>query len=215
MKQLCEKGLVTDNPFGVLSAILLAMLMNGCAVPGPTQRPDTYDFGLPPATLADSQSAIKPVNSKLILAVADVQAPRRLESLYLYYRLAYTDVQASKPYANSRWAMPPPQLITSRLKDRLAQDANVLSSNDVAADMSLRLELETFDQIFDTPASSKGVVRLRASLLHDRKLVAQQLFSSEQPAKTADAVGGVHALTLATDTVLNEVAAWVNANKTQ
>jgi cholesterol transport system auxiliary component len=196
------------HPFNILIAVL-GVFLSGCAMPGSAVRPDTYDFGLSPELVSDSQQTMKPVKTKLLLAVADVQAPRRLETLLVHYRLSYADAQATKPYANSRWSMPPAQLVAQRLRNRLAQDANVLPVNEVAADLLLRVELETFDQIFDAPNSSKGVVRLRASLIRDRHLIAQQAFSSEQPANSADAAGGVRALTQATDMALNAVAEWV------
>ncbi|NOT67163.1 MAG: hypothetical protein HOP04_02330 [Methylophilaceae bacterium] len=207
-----------SNYSSTIGIIILGAFISSCSLPGAKERPDTYDFGLPPATVAsvtNVQQVITPVNSRLVLAVADVQAPRRLETLLLHYRLAYADAQAPKPYANSRWSMPPTQLVTQRLRSRLAQDASVLPINDAAAELSLRVELESFDQVFDTPNSSRGVVRLRATLLRDRRFVAQQLFSSEQPAKTADAIGGVYALTQATDSALEAVAQWVYAYKIQ
>jgi len=56
-------------------------------------------------------------------------------------------------------------------------------------------------------------VRLRATLVdagggRDR-LAAQQRFTVQRPAPTADAAGGVRALTAATDAAAQDVAAWI------
>lgn len=191
----------------IVTGIAMGMLLTGCIVPEAGVRPHTYDFGHPPTRDARAESTPLPV-----LTVSEVRAPRYLESTYVYYRLAYADAQAPKPYAESRWAMPPSQLLTQRLKARLSQTANILSPGDARADLALRVELETFDHVFDTPQASRGVVRLRASLIRDRRFIAQQTFNIEQSAASPDAAGGVHALTQATDKALDALSAWVEAN---
>jgi cholesterol transport system auxiliary component len=77
----------------------------------------------------------------------------------------------------------------------------------------LRLELEEFSQLFDTPEASSGVLRLRATLTQrgasGEALLAQRSFIARQSAPTADASGGVHALTVATDQVAQDIEAWL------
>lgn len=188
----------------MIKAMALALLLAGCIVPEPGVRPGTYDFGQMEAPAATPGLPV--------LAISDVQAPRHLHSTLVYYRLAYSDAQMPKPYADSRWAMPPPQLVAQRLKNRLARHAAVLSSADAHADLRLLVELEQFDQVFDSPEQSRGVVVLRASLIRNQKLLAQQSFSADKPALSADGPGGVHALTQATDAALNQLADWVQAH---
>lgn len=214
MKQPCWIRRRKLSP-SILLVIFLSLWLSACSLPGNEIRPDTYDFGLLPQSLDDTQTNKNAYKTNLVISVADVQAPRRLETLLLYYRLLYADAQAPKPYANSRWIMPPPQLVSQRLRNRLSRDFIVPPVNDVNADVLLRIDLETFDHVFETPESSQGVVRLRASLIRDRHLIAQQLFYNAQPAQTTNAAGGVRALTQATDFALNAVAEWVKMQSTK
>ena len=77
----------------------------------------------------------------------------------------------------------------------------------------LRLELEEFSQLFDSPQASSGVLRLRATLsqrgISGEALLAQRSFIARQSAPTADASGGVHALTAATDQVVKDIEVWL------
>lgn len=77
----------------------------------------------------------------------------------------------------------------------------------------LRLELEEFSQLFDAPDASSGVLRLRATLTQrgasGEALLAQRNFIARQNAPTADASGGVRALTAATDQVVEDIEAWL------
>jgi cholesterol transport system auxiliary component len=78
---------------------------------------------------------------------------------------------------------------------------------------NLRLELEEFSQLFDTPNSSHALLRLRATLTQrspgSETLLAQHSFVVQRPAPSADAAGGVRALTAAADAVVLELEAWL------
>ena len=78
------------------------------------------------------------------------------------------------------------------------------------ADYTLQIELEEFSQVFDAAASSRGVVVARASLVSNAKrvLVAQRSFSIERAAASADAEGGVRALTAAGGELIDAIVAW-------
>ena len=56
-----------------------------------------------------------------VLVIADVNGPSWLDSQRMYYRLLYADAQQSRPYAYNRWNTPPLQLLSQRLKTRIAQ----------------------------------------------------------------------------------------------
>jgi cholesterol transport system auxiliary component len=129
------------------------------------------------------------------------------------YRLAYADVQQLRPYAQARWSMPPAQLVRQRLRDQLSQQRVVLNPAEGPAGWILRLELEEFTQVFETPDRSVGLVRLRATLLETvngrERLVAQRRFTVQRPAASADAPGGVRALTAASDVATDEIVQWL------
>jgi cholesterol transport system auxiliary component len=146
--------------------------------------------------------------------VREPGAPPWLDTTALHYRLEYDDPSRLRRYAQSRWATPPARLFGDLLRRRLAalSSKGALSELDGgAADYALSVELEEFAQAFDTPASSRGVVRLRATLiaLPSRRVAGQRSFHLAHPAPTPDAPGGVQALANASQQAAGEVVAWI------
>nr|WP_315491302.1 ABC-type transport auxiliary lipoprotein family protein [uncultured Rhodoferax sp.] len=179
----------------------------------PKPRATVYDFGPGPvATAASNRMAPLPT-----LVLADTEASAALDSTAVLYRLAYSDAQQLRPYALARWSMTPAQLLRQRLHDQLGQRRAVLNAaQGVVADkpaMVLHLELDEFSQLFETAERSSGLVRLRATLGQggqgSQRLVAQRSFIVQRPAASADAAGGVRALTEASDAVIAEIAQWL------
>ena len=82
----------------------------------------------------------------------------------------------------------------------------------VRVEYTLRLELDEFSQIFDAVDKSRAVVRLRASLIRNRAVVAQQTFGIERAAATPNAEGGVRALIAASDEAGSRLIDWLAAN---
>lgn len=189
---------------------LIFMALSGCAaLPDKPVRPAVYDFGPgQPAAFASASAATLPA-----LALADVDAPAALDGTAMLYRLAYADVQQLRPYAQARWSMAPAQLVRQRLRDQLGQTRVVLGVGDGAVAATLRLELEEFTHVFEAPDRSAGLVRLRATLVQNaggrERAVAQRRFTVQRPAPSADAAGGVRALTAATAAAIDEVAQWL------
>ena len=191
-------------------------LLAGCSLlPDKPIRELTYDFGPSPVT----DTAGTPPGAPLVLPDVEVSGP--LETTSLLYRLGYADAYQLRPYAYARWTAPPGQLLRARLRDHLGRERPILDSA-AAASLArrggatppvLRVELEEFSQLFETQASSQGVVRLRCTLLENsaagERLVAQRTFTVQRPAPTADAAGGVRALTAATDATAGEIASWL------
>ena len=148
----------------------------------------------------------------LLLAVPEVNV--NLESMALVYRLAYDDAYQLRPYALARWSAPPGQLLAQRLRTVLSRDRAVLDETASAAlaqrsrsvPLVLRVRLEEFNHRFDSASDSKGVLRLRGTLLENtpagERFVAQRSFDIEQPAPSADAAGGVRALTALSQTTV-------------
>jgi cholesterol transport system auxiliary component len=186
---------------------LMALLITGCSAGGgPRGEVARFDFGPLPA----AAPAAKLANPLLVM---DVAVPAALDSADLRYRLAYQDSARPLAYAGTRWAMPVSQLVTQRLRERLSAAGTVLSPSDGArAPNSLRVELEEFAQVFDAPERSRAVLRARVTLLGNRALVAQRTFSLERAASTADADGGVRALTSLADEWIGQLLEWAVAN---
>lgn len=205
-----------------MGVFLLAVM--GCsALPSQPTRPALYDFGpgaVAPASV-DRRAPLPP------LALADVEAPGLPEgSNAVYYRLAYTDSQQLRPYSQARWSQPPAQLVQQRLREQLGQRRAILKADDGAAQARdparggalpwvLRVELEEFSQLFSSPGDSVAAVRMRATLVDltpaGEVLRGQKVFVAQVPARSADAAGGVQALSEAATQCANELSAWIDA----
>ena len=190
-----------------LFTLAAALLLGGCASRGPL--PTYYDFGPPasPVTVA-TQAAIPALP---VLVIADANGPSWLDNQRMYYRLLYADAQQSRPYAYNRWNTPPLQLLSQRLKTRIAQGGiKVLATTDAAAGIPLlRIDVDDFSQNFDTEKQSSGQVTLRASLFRGHQLVDQKTFSRNSRAGSADAQGGAQALAAASDAIAADLLAWL------
>ena len=182
--------------------------LGGCTLAPHTVQPALYDFGIEPPP-----ASAQPLRSRV--ALADVSANSGLQTQAIVYRLAYRDAAQLYPYSLSRWAAAPAELLTQRLRDALgaaARNGFSMLSEGLAADHLLRVHLEAFEQVVDTPTASRAVVRMRARLSGaDRKPLGQRAFRSEQPCATVDAAGSVHALTAAADLVIVQIIDWVAA----
>ena len=212
----------------VFCAISVLAVVTGCSVIDKPTRATMYDFGpgdltSQPATLPAAAGAVAaPATPLSPLAIADIATVGgALENQAVLYRLGYVDDQQLRPYSQARWSMPPAQLLRQRMRERLSQQRVVLTAREgVALNRSqnntlplLRLELEEFSQLFSAPDTSVGLIRLHATLVDitpsGERLVAQRNLSVQRPATSADAAGGVRALTLATDAAIDEVDQWL------
>lgn len=192
---------------------MMSLALAGCALPDKPARPAVYDFG--PGSLS-----MPPKGTAMLapLAVAEIEANPALDSTAVLYRLAYADDQQLKAYAQARWSMTPAQLVRQRLREQLGQRRALLNPGDgnlagTATPLTLRIELEEFSQLFDAPGKSVALLRLRATLVQPspsgEKLVAQRSVIVQRPAPSADAPGGVRAMTAATDAAVQELDQWL------
>ncbi len=165
----------------------------------------TYDFG-PGATAPRPTNRMAPLPP---LALADIEAPNSLDGTAMYYRLGYQDALQLRPYAQARWSMPPTQLVTQQLRETLGQRRAVLIAGEGPAvnrlegklPNVLRIELEEFSQLFDSPGTSVTTA--------GEKLLAQRSVVVQRPAPTADAPGGARALADATAAAVEEISQWL------
>lgn len=192
------------------AALLLSLaLIAGCAL-GPNAREGaaSYDFGLP----RTDREARPRLQQDLV--VAEVGAPAWMDNSAIHYRLAYQDPARPQAYARSRWVMSPAALLGQRLRANLARASAAgvfVPADGVRAAYTLRLELEEFSQVFDAPERSRALLRLRASLVRKRDLVAQRSFDVERAAATPNAEGGVRALIAASDAAGEQLIGWLAA----
>lgn len=189
---------LTSKPWLAVAALLLA----GCSgLPTAPQTAVRYDLGRTPV----SQVAKENLPA---VALAPIQAPLWTDSsTSLRYRLAYADPQVLYTYGQARWSIPPAAMIQQRMREYLGQGGRVVLSADPGEIPPLvdgqqvpvlRLSLEEFSQVFNSPQASDAWVRIRATVvkpsIQGDVLLAQQAFEVRKPTATADASGGVDAL---------------------
>lgn len=194
--------------FTRLLALCFAVSLAACGSASRTPV-NQYDFG----TLPDAGVAPAVPSSLPAIVIPDVTGPAWLDTQTMVYRLNYSDPLQARPYAGSRWSSTPLQLITQRLKSRIAQSgARVLSTTDAAAgQLLLRIEVDDFSHTFDSGMRNVGSVVMRASLFDGRKFIDQKTFVRKTPSTSADAAGGVRALAASTDAVAADIIAWISS----
>lgn len=196
---------------------LMAWGLVGCGAMQPAPRPVVYDFG--PGAVSTAVVNHSPALPALMLA--EVEAPASLDNTAVLYRLAYSDAQQLRPYAQARWSMPPAQLLRQRLRETLGQHRVVLQPGEggmaAAPALTLRIALEEFSQLFASAETSAGLLRLRATVSQGsggaEKILAQRSFVVQRDSASADAGGGVRALTSAADAVIADLDQWLRQSQ--
>lgn len=179
---------------------LPALALAGCLALSP-RAPDVarFDFGAPSS--APAATPAFPLRS------VDVDAPTWLDSTALQYRLAYAEPSRRQGYAASRWVAPPAELLEVALRRAIVSG----DAPDLTGGCRLLIDLDEFIQVFRTPQESDGVIEVRASLLAPRTdtLLARKRFSVVRPAQSADAQGGVAAITAAAEALVTDLQDWL------
>jgi cholesterol transport system auxiliary component len=184
-----------------------ALLLAGCA--SQKGEPTTqFDFG--PALPAAAPAAQPSLGA---IVVSDATGSGALDNERMLYRLSYADALQARAYANSRWTATPLQMLTQRLRTRIAQaGAKVLTENDVSTGVPImRIDVDEFSHNFSGVAQSEGLITLRASVFQGHVLVDQRSFTRSTPAGTPDAAGGARALAASTDAIAGDIVAWLGA----
>ena len=193
-----------------LIAVLAAgtLLLAGCA--SQKGEPTTqFDFG--PATPMASAPATPMALGAIV--VSDATGSGALDNERMLYRLSYADALQARAYANSRWTATPLQMLTQRLRTRIAQaGAKVLTENDISTGTPImRIDVDEFSHNFSGVAQSEGLVTLRASVFQGHVLVDQRSFTRSTPAGSANAAGGARALAASTDAIAADIVAWLGS----
>lgn len=202
----------------VISLLVLAFLaLTGCGTALQQVRPSVYDFGPGALSTPTTVANAKPAPSTPLI-IGEINATAALDSTAVQYRMAYTDALQLKPYSKARWSMAPADLIRQRLREQLGQSRTLLNPGEggqsgLSAPNTLRVDLEEFSQLFESPDTSIGLLRMRVTLIQTQAngatRAAQRSIIVQRPAPSADAAGGVRALTAATDAAMQEVDDWL------
>lgn len=208
LRRWLEPSIRQAMDYTAVVAMMAAALLTGCAGSRSAAPPSVlYDFGLPVPALADSGDA--KASFKAMGIAIDVRTPPWFDSPGIDYRLAYDDPLKRREYADSRWAANPGLLLTQRLRQQLGVPDAATGIKTVCA---LRIELQEFSQIFDSPQRSHGLLQAAATLTDTtQRVLAERQFLVEKPAVTPDARGGVGALVDAGKDLGQQLAGWLHA----
>ncbi|MGA9853306.1 MAG: ABC-type transport auxiliary lipoprotein family protein [Gammaproteobacteria bacterium] len=149
-----------------------------------------------------------PVPAVLITGDTITSAPW-LADTSIRYRLLYDDPTRLHAYADNRWIASPAELMQMRLQLALGNvDANAAPSSGVAH-YRLQVELLDFEQLFDTPQSSRVSARAEAALLNisSGAMLAKHRFAVTLTT-SPDVQGAVQGSARATDQLLRQIVQW-------
>jgi cholesterol transport system auxiliary component len=188
------------SPIRAAALLLSCLALAGC-LGGPRSANEIarYDFGPQPVPSSDW--------GRIAVRHVEVKAPSWLDTPALQYRLLFADAAQRHSYSSSRWSAPPAELVEASLRRQ------ILSRQDPAAKggCSLRIALDEMVHAFAGPQRSEGVVDWQASLAAPagNRVLARQRFTAAAPAPSADARGGVDAMSRATNLAIEDMRQWL------
>jgi len=195
----------------LLPALVASLgLLGACGLkPAPRAPVALYDLGsLQTGTLAVETRIAQ------VIVVLDPIAPPWLDNHDMYYRLAYDEPARLRRYGSSRWALSPVQLVGSLLRTRMGEATErgaAIRDYGLESDYAVRVELEEFNQVFDTERTGRAQVRLKVALneRRGRRLLAQRTFVADAACPSPNARGAVVGLRVASERVVADVVDWV------
>jgi cholesterol transport system auxiliary component len=182
------------------SALLLGMLtltISNCSLL-PKQSAALHDFGYPYANIPSETDVLSQQSS------ITVEAPKWLVDSRMRYRQLYAAPTQVRFYSLDRWIAPPSELFEQLLNNKGKHWPNPVF-----------IELQIFEQQFDSPDKAKVVMHFTATIMHDDKKHhhPKRNFNLQMPCPTPDAKGAVTGFTALTKEVVDKVEAWLtNAN---
>lgn len=194
-----------------LALLAVAATLAGCAALGGTEHyPKRYTLDTGAAETAGTNAP----STGYTLDLRPVSAPKWLNSKRMLYRLDYTDDARLAAYTRSSWADTPARLVGQNLGDALSASglfAAVLDHTAGRADLALKVDLSDFSQHFAAAHNSRGRISATATLVRadNGEVIAQKRFESTAPAPSANAVGGVSALTRADTQLDHDIRRWL------
>ena len=163
--------------------------------------------------LAGQSSTIAGTSYHLVTHTATGSLRQRLREHLGLHRAVLNSGESSAPSAaganGAATASPTASPTTSPTTNPTTNTATSLAATPIL----LRVELEEFSQLFESATASTGLLRLRATAVQassrGEKLLGQRSIIVQRPAPSADAAGGVRALTAATDAAVEEIDQWL------
>ena len=167
---------------------MMAALLACSVWPERPEPPALHDFGV-----------ARPGDSGFPWSEAEVTAPEWLQDTRLRYRLLYSRPTEVRSYSRDRWVAPPAALLAQRLND----------SHQIGS-CRLRIELQSFEQIFAHPGDSRVTLVFQAMAYSNGKdkPVAERSFRFDLQAPSADAAGAVQSFPRLIERAISALRDW-------
>ena len=194
-----------------IAATLALIAISGCALLSTPDPVQTYRFGAFPASSSEAPSAASPVQ----VTLRRVEFPEAVEGDKL---LGVTGTETAY-IAGARWVSPASDLYMESIEDAFATQATrvrLIGARELTrAQRSLDIDIRSFEARYETPGLAPTIVvtaRARMLVLPERTVMAERVFTVEQPA-TANRVSAiVEAFDLATRDLNTRIVAWTDAS---
>jgi cholesterol transport system auxiliary component len=188
------------RPFILLltSSLFISTLAACVGINKTKQNIAVYDFGLFVPSESNQQ-----ITSKIMLE--EPVSTASLNQNRIRYRLNYQNPSRIFFYTESRWAATPSELFSNMLSKTVNVAKNPMTC-------SLKLKIEAFDHVFQTPSASEGFVQLSVFLIEKKsqKVISSQLITESVSSNSPNAQGGTVALKQASENTLKKVINWGN-----
>ena len=194
-----------------IAATLAAMALSACALLATPEPVQTYRFG----EAAPAASAALSVASPTEVTLRRVEFPQAVEGDRL---LGVTGTETAY-IAGARWVSPAADLYMASIENAFTAQATrvrLIGPRElIRARRSLDIDVRSFEARYEAPGRAPTIVvtaRARLLALPDRTVVAEQVFTIEQPA-TANRVSAiVEAFDIATRDLNTRIVAWTDAS---
>ena len=133
------------------------------------------------------------------MRVGLVRAVAPFDGTDMHYRLAFRNAAEIAPFATSRWAASPAELMRKQM---------LRAAGDSPGRCLLDVEIQEFTQVFASEKTSDARIEMRALLSLPSRSFSRVLTVSE-PNAGADAAAGASAFARAADRALGELGRWI------
>ncbi|MDP1766157.1 MAG: hypothetical protein Q8K83_04570 [Methylotenera sp.] len=179
-------------------SLIVSTLVACVGINKTNQNIAVYDFGLSVPSENNQQITLK-------ILLEEPVAAESLNHHKIRYRMNYQNPSRVFFYTESRWAGLPTELFSSKL-------SKMVNLTKTPMNCSLKLKIEAFDHVFQTVATSDGIVQLGALVVEKKsqKIISSQLFTESVTSLSPNAQGGTAALQQASENALKKAINWGN-----
>lgn len=186
----------------------LIFALGGCSVKETSLKP--YNYSLEPMVRLQRFTE----HTKDVLKIARIDAPSGLNTRAILYKKD----GAMLPYKYGTWSETPPlklqYLIAEALQDQNHYESVISGTSMASNNLVLESVLQNFEEIFEENGRSYVYVNIRFHLINLKNgdILGSTRIASKVPVTNTDgAAGAVEAFNSATQTIIENLAVWINS----